>query len=345
MSFTLNLSYKYGTCLDFLTFETCTLYRYVGGNGGTKPVHAQLLASDIDEDTVIKYLDRYIMYYILTADRLERTSVWQSKLPSGKNGRGPIEHLKDVIINDSLGICEELDRRMQMLVDTYQDEWASVVKDPERRKKFKQFVNTDDTIQREDMIEFVDIRGQLRPADWPADGEPQTLWRPPSTDIFSNSERKWIKVGQVSDFPDNAAAAILYGDTQLAVFNNLKRGEWYCTQNMCPHKQAFVLSQGIIGDVKGVPKVACPLHKKNFNLNTGEEIGGDLNLVTFPVKIEGSDVFVFLPKPQEVDAILGTNGLRVMKSECVNLAEDALKVEIQRALQKISPPSPARGAN
>jgi nitrite reductase (NADH) large subunit len=98
---------------------------YLGGNGGTSPVHAQLLAVDIDEDTVLKYLDRYIMYYILTADRLERTAVWQSKLPSGKNGGGPIEHLKEVIIEDSLGICDELDERMQYLVDTYHDEWVS----------------------------------------------------------------------------------------------------------------------------------------------------------------------------------------------------------------------------
>lgn len=98
---------------------------YVGGNGGANPVHAELLATDIDEDTVIKYLDRYIMYYILTADRLERTAVWQRKLPSGKNGGGPIEHLKEVIIEDSLGICEELDNRMAHLVDTYHDEWVS----------------------------------------------------------------------------------------------------------------------------------------------------------------------------------------------------------------------------
>lgn len=97
---------------------------YVGGNGGANPVHADLLAADIDEDTVLKYLDRYIMYYILTADRLERTAVWQAKLPSGKNGGGPIEHLKEVIIEDSLGICAELDRRMQYLVDTFHDEWV-----------------------------------------------------------------------------------------------------------------------------------------------------------------------------------------------------------------------------
>ena len=97
---------------------------YVGGNGGSNPIHAELLAADIDEDTVLKYLDRYIMYYILTAERLERTAVWQQKLPGGKAGGGPIEHLKEVIIEDSLGVCEELDRRMNFLVESYHDEWV-----------------------------------------------------------------------------------------------------------------------------------------------------------------------------------------------------------------------------
>jgi nitrite reductase (NADH) large subunit len=77
------------------------------------------------------------MYYILTADRLERTAVWQRKLPSGKNGGGPIEHLREVIIEDSLGINDELDKRLQHLVDSYHDEWADVVKDPVRLAKFK----------------------------------------------------------------------------------------------------------------------------------------------------------------------------------------------------------------
>ena len=302
---------------------------YVGGNGGVNPVHAQLLAADIDEDTVIQYLDRYIMYYILTADRLQRMAPWQEGLPSGKNGGGPIEHLKEVIIEDSLGICDELDRRMNHLVESYHDEWAEVVKDPARRAKFKQFANTDKNIAKDDMIEFVDMRGQSRPADWPKDGEPQTNWKAPDDDIFANSEKKWVRVGSVDDFGPNVGTPILYGDTQLAVFNNVNRGEWYCTQNMCPHKQAFVLSQGIIGDAAGTPKVACPLHKKNFALETGEEIaGGDLKILTFPVEIRENDVMVELPYEMELDAILGTNGLRVLKSDCVDLAADALKVPV-----------------
>jgi nitrite reductase (NADH) large subunit len=100
---------------------------YVGGNGGAIPVHAELLASDIDEDTVLLYLDRYLMYYILTADKLERTAAWQRKLPGGKNGGGPIEHLKEVIIEDSLGLCDELEKRMNYLVESYFDEWVSAL--------------------------------------------------------------------------------------------------------------------------------------------------------------------------------------------------------------------------
>ena len=297
---------------------------YVGGNGGATPVHAELLAADIDEDTVLKYVDRYLMYYILTADKLERTAHWQKKLPSGKNGGGPIEHLKEVIIEDSLGICDELDRRMALLVDTYHDEWAEVVKDPELRKYFKQFANTDETIDKQDMLEFVDMRGQLRPADWAKDGSPQTNWEAPPNDIFANSEKSWIDVGPTSDFLPNIGTTILYGDTQLAIFNNAVRGEWYCTQNMCPHKQAFVLSQGIVGDKDGSPKVACPLHKKQFALDTGEGVGDEpLNILTFPIKIENDRVLTELPAIPELDAILGTNGLRVQKSECVDLAGDA----------------------
>jgi NAD(P)H-dependent nitrite reductase small subunit len=207
---------------------------------------------------------------------------------------------------------------------------AEVVKDPVRRAQFKQFANTDETIAKDDMIEFVDMRGQQRPADWPKDGQPQTLWKAPDSDVFANSEKSWVKVGKTSDFAPNVGSPILYGDTQLAVFNNANRGEWQCTQNMCPHKQAFVLSQGIVGDSAGTPKVVCPLHKKSFDLNGGEEIGdGDLKILTFPIKIEGDDVMVELPATLELDAILGTNGLRVEKTDCVDITGDALKVPVK----------------
>ena len=212
---------------------------------------------------------------------------------------------------------------------------TQVVSNPELRKQFKQFVNTDDNQERSDMIEFVDMRGQLRPADWPADGQPQTNWQAPDDDIFARSEKSWVKVGSVDDFAPNVGSPILVGDTQLAVFNNAKRGEWYCTQNMCPHKQAFVLSQGILGDANGIEKVACPLHKKQFALKDGAQIDGDLKILTFPVKIEGDAVLVELPAEKELDAILGTNGLRVLKTDCIDITGDAIKVPPRGAKMEI----------
>lgn len=181
------------------------------------------------------------------------------------------------------------------------------------------------------MIEFVDMRGQIRPADWPKDGQPQTMWKPPMDNVFSMSQKSWVEVGNVDDFPSNIGTPILYGDSQLAVFNNEQRGEWYCTQNMCPHKQAFVLSQGIIGGTaESTPKVACPLHKKTFSLQTGEGISDEeLNILTFPIKIEGNKVLVELPAEAEVDAILGTHGLRVQKSDCIDIPGDAIKVPVR----------------
>ncbi|NYD79193.1 nitrite reductase large subunit NirB [Arthrobacter cupressi] len=130
---------------------------YVGGNGGATPAHAQLLAKDLDDDTLIKYIDRYFMYYIRTADRLQRTARWQEELEGG------LEHVRQVVVEDSLGIAEDLEAAMAKHVDTYVDEWADTLKDPERLRRFRSFVNAPD--QKDDSITFVpDERGQIRPA-------------------------------------------------------------------------------------------------------------------------------------------------------------------------------------
>ncbi|WP_458779129.1 nitrite reductase large subunit NirB [Arthrobacter sp. D3-16] len=130
---------------------------YVGGNGGATPAHAQLLAKDLDDETLIKYIDRYFMYYIRTADRLQRTARWQEELDGG------IKHVEDVVVKDTLGIAEDLEAAMAKHVDTYVDEWADTLKDPERLRRFRSFVNAPD--QKDDSITFVpDERGQMRPA-------------------------------------------------------------------------------------------------------------------------------------------------------------------------------------
>lgn len=128
---------------------------YVCGNGGMRPQHAVLLAADIDKETLIKYVDRFLILYIRTADRLERTATWFNKLEGG------IEYLKQVIIEDSLGICAELEAQMEHLVDTYQCEWKTTIEDPQKVQRFQHFVNSD---LPDPSIVRVAERGQTRPA-------------------------------------------------------------------------------------------------------------------------------------------------------------------------------------
>jgi nitrite reductase (NADH) large subunit len=272
---------------------------YVCGNGGAKPRHADLLAADLDSETCIRYIDRFLMYYIQTADRLTRTSVWLEKMEGG------IERLREIILDDCLGICDELEKQMQFLVDSYKCEWKEVVNDPQKRRLFKQFINTDET---EPTIELVRQREQHRPADWGSSFIPVeelTLREPPSEP--AEPEQSWVFVGRVWEFPQDGGAAIKYGQTQIAVFNFASRGEWYATQNMCPHRREFVLSRGMVGDEHGKPKIACPVHKKTFSLETGACLSGEEYTVrVFPVKVEGDDVYLHLPPAEVLDTVLAT---------------------------------------
>ena len=130
---------------------------YVCGNGGMKPRHAELIASDLDTETLIRYIDRFFMFYIQTADRLQRTSVWRDNMEGG------LDYLKSVIVEDSLGLAAELERRMQHVVGTYQDEWRTAVEDPEIRKRFQTYINADADQQADPHIQFTQVRDQIRP--------------------------------------------------------------------------------------------------------------------------------------------------------------------------------------
>jgi nitrite reductase (NADH) large subunit len=281
---------------DFSLIATEKGYNvYVCGNGGANPRHADLLVSDVSEADAIRYIDRFLMYYISTADKLTRTSVWLEKLDGG------LDQLRSVIVNDSLGIVEDLERDMQHLIDTYQCEWRSVVEDPKLREKFRHYANSDDG---DDHVTLVAERDSQRPADWGKEEPPPEPVRLP---MFRGS---WVRVASVADFPENAGMTVKYGNTQIAVFNFSSRGEWYAVQNQCPHKKDMVLSRGIIGDHAGAPKVACPLHKKTFSLEDGKCLTGEnYRVATFPVKIVGQDVMVELPSIEEVERLLGSDRL------------------------------------
>ncbi len=103
----------------------------------------------------------------------------------------------------------------------------------------------------------------------------------------------WFKAASVNDFPIDGGACVKYKGKQIAVFNFERLGKWYACQNVCPHKMEMVLSRGMIGDDKGAPKVACPLHKKTFSLENGENLNGDIDAIaTYPVKIEDDLVYI-----------------------------------------------------
>ena len=103
----------------------------------------------------------------------------------------------------------------------------------------------------------------------------------------------WVRVGQTADFPANAGACIKHNSRQIAVFHFSRTNDWYACQNLCPHKMEMVLSRGMTGDSQGIPKVACPLHKKTFSLEDGSNLNGeDYSIATYPVRIQEGNVYI-----------------------------------------------------
>ncbi|GLH97934.1 nitrite reductase large subunit NirB [Phytohabitans aurantiacus] len=129
---------------------------YVGGNGGFRPRHADLFASDLSTEELVRLIDRFLMFYIRTADRLQRTAAWIEAMEGG------LDHLRAVIVDDSLGLCDELDAAMAQHVGAYEDEWRATIEDPERVRRFTSFVNAPDT--PDPSISFEVERGQPVPA-------------------------------------------------------------------------------------------------------------------------------------------------------------------------------------
>jgi nitrite reductase (NAD(P)H) len=285
---------------------------FVGGNGGATPRHADLFAKDVPPSKVIRIIDRFLAYYIMTADRLQRTARWIENMG--------IEKLRKVILEDQLGICAELDALMDNLISTYEDEWANVVNDPAKRKQFKQFVNTS---ERRPQTEIVEERGQQRPANWPYASTPLKL----NAEQLKTPKDQWtwITVAKKDDmvFSENGTTnfAVKYGDTQLAVFHVPKRG-FYATQQMCPHRQAFVLDHGIIGNTPtGDLYVSCPLHKRNFSLTEGKCLSDpDYQIIAFEARVVnddggGGDIQLLLPPKDDMDSVLGTEKWMIRQAE------------------------------
>ncbi|KAJ2896541.1 putative nitrite reductase protein [Zalerion maritima] len=310
---------------------------FVGGNGGAKPKHSEILATDVPPAEIIPIIDRYLMFYIRTADKLQRTARWLEALPGG------IAYLKEVVLEDKLGICESLEAQMQELVDSFFDEWAEAINTPAIAAKFKQFNNTEEGV---DTVEQEQDRDQSRPVYWPKAAE--------AKEDFKGLRDRWTETtwqpmieasyfGGADETPNGISANVKRGDTQLAVWR--VKGKYYCTQQMCPHKRAFVLSDGLVG--QGVPSaddctsetpgkeepcggkaapapspapapwVSCPYHKRNFDLRDGDcKNDSELSIATFEIEQRDDGlVYAKLPPVEELDAQLGTRKWMIKKGE------------------------------
>jgi nitrite reductase (NAD(P)H) len=297
---------------------------FVAGNGGAKPRHAELIAEDVPRALAIKIIDRFLILYMRNGDKLQRTARWVETFQGG------IKELKEIIVKDKLGICKDLEEEMDALVGTYHCEWTKVVRDPERQKAFRQFINTDET---QATSERIVSRDQTRPPDWPAESAPLKF---SVRDVVASAPWEWRPMCKLADLdpqPDAPTSAVLkYGDTQIALWNIPGRG-LRAAQQMCPHKNAFVLSDGLLGeDEAGNEYVSCPLHKRRYNLSHKEEEQGgkcsdaDYSIMTFEAKADGETVFLKLPPTDALDAVLSTTKwmLRKAREETNILAGEAL---------------------
>ncbi len=233
---------------------------YVGGNGGFAPRHAELLAGDLDEETLIRYIDRYLIYYIRTADRLQRTASWIEALDGG------IQHLVDVVVNDSLGIASELEVDMANHVASYSDEWNEVLSDPVKLERFRSFINRPD--QADTSITFVPERSQHRPAT-PVNIRSENAEAGFEDKITAaDATSKWVGICEFAHLtPDRPVAALIQG-RQIAVVRT-HDGSVYAVDNRDPFSGANVMSRGLIGSKQGKKVIISPMYKQAFDLDTG----------------------------------------------------------------------------
>lgn len=243
---------------------------YVCGNGGMKPRHADLFASDLDDATLLRYVDRLLMFYIRTADRLQRTSVWLDNLEGG------LDYLRQVVIEDSLGLGATLEQEMQRVVDAWQCEWQTTLADPSRRALFTPTINSE---QPDETLHYSRVRGQRQPESVAA--------RP----LLQLPAEPWSAVCALEAIPPEAGIGARLGSERVALF---RFGDaLYALEDREPGSDASVLSRGILGDVGGEPVVISPLYKQRVRLRDGQSLDNPQHqLRCWPVKLEAGQIWL-----------------------------------------------------
>ncbi|GBQ16368.1 nitrite reductase large subunit NirB [Swaminathania salitolerans] len=254
---------------------------YVCGNGGMRPRHAELFATDLDSATLVRYIDRFLMFYIRTADKLQRTSVWRETLEGG------LDYLRDVIIRDSLGIADELERQMQSVVDSYQCEWRDALSDRDKLKRFRTFVND---ARPDPDVRTEAERDQVRPA------------RNASGGSVCSGPHDWQTLCEETDLVPGSGVVAWWEGAQVALFQLPATKDMpariFAIDNHDPFSKANVIGRGIVGDLKGEIVVASPLYKQHFRLRDGMCLEDErVSLRVWDARIAGGRVQIRAREP------------------------------------------------
>lgn len=257
---------------------------FVCGNGGMKPRHANLLAQDMTTEQLIRTVDRFLMFYIRTADRLQRTSTWMDNLEGG------LDYLRQVVLEDSLQIGAELEAEMESVVATYQCEWQTTLASPERLAQFTPFINSQ---QPDEAVVKIAERDQWRPATAQERFEAQNQ-RVPMIAEHLNVVEGWVDICALDAIPANAGIAARLAEQQIALFHLPDHPQQvFAVSNHEPDSEANVLARGLVGDVKGEPVVISPLYKQRFRLLDGSNIDPTQGGITaWPVQVKEGRVWV-----------------------------------------------------
>ena len=218
------------------------------------PKHAQLLAGDLDDETLVRYIDRFLMFYIRTADRLQRTAPWVEQLDGG------LDHLRDVVCNDSLGPGRRVRRRDgpprrratrangRACWRTRQAVAVRLVRQRARRRGSHR--------RRSPNAQAARCPSGCRRSGRGAEHEPQrhSRYGPPAC-AYDHL------------IPCRGVGVLLPDGAQAALFR-LDDGTVHAVGNIDPFSGAAVMSRGIVGDRGGRATVQSPI-KQAFALDDG----------------------------------------------------------------------------
>lgn len=251
---------------------------YVGGNGGFTPRHASLLAEDLDSETLVRVIDRFLALYIRSADRLQRTAPWVADFPGG------MDALRAIVVDDRDGLAAELEAEVERHVAGYVDEWQATLDDPDKLASFTPYLNAPEST--DPSLAYMPRRGQRVPAS------PSPSASTSSTGSVPTGATAVCRVDELT--PERGAGALL-GTVPVAVFR-LSDERVLAVQQRDPFSGANVLSRGIVGDRAGRPTITSPMHKQVWDLETGEcldAVGKEpLPLQTFRVTVDEGEVLV-----------------------------------------------------